>query len=92
MISEEIDRKDVALAGSLPITAVDACIERAAEKGIVFVPLSRIRRDPDVSGRSLHAGKPFFVSPTLPSNGTSRRSATSIAGTAMTARIGALLR
>ena len=65
MTSEEIDRKDVALAGSLPITAVDACIERAAEKGIVFVPLSRIRRDPDVSCRSPYAGKPFFVSPTF---------------------------
>ena len=65
MIAEEIDRKEVAIDGALPIPAVDEAIERAAEKGIVFTPPSRIERDPLVFRISPYAGKPFFISPTF---------------------------
>lgn len=45
MICEKIDRKEVARIGALPVTAVDAAMDRAVENGILFAPRSRIRRD-----------------------------------------------
>jgi selenobiotic family peptide radical SAM maturase len=65
MIAEEIDRKEVARAGALPIAAVDAALERAADKGIVLLPPSGIRRDPDPAGLSPLARQPFLASPTF---------------------------
>ena len=61
MIAEGIDRKDVARTGGLPIWAVDAAIERAAGKGIILLPASRIRRDPGRTGGSPYAVKPFVT-------------------------------
>ncbi len=43
MISEKIDRKDVARIGAIPVSAVDAAMEHAVEKGILFAPVSGIR-------------------------------------------------
>ena len=66
MIAEEIDRKDVALAGALPIAAVDAAYRTRRGKGdCVHSPLPHPDEILDVSGRSPYAGKPFFVSPTF---------------------------
>lgn len=45
MVFEKIDRKEVARIGALPVSAVDAAMERAVEKGILFAPRSRIQRD-----------------------------------------------
>ena len=45
MIFEKIGRKEVARIGALPVSAVDAAIERAVAKGILFAPGSRIQRD-----------------------------------------------
>jgi selenobiotic family peptide radical SAM maturase len=46
MIAEKITPEDVADAGNLPVGAVDAAIERAVRKGLLFAPRSLIRRDP----------------------------------------------
>ncbi|MFH1615418.1 MAG: thio(seleno)oxazole modification radical SAM maturase SbtM [Planctomycetota bacterium] len=46
MIAEKITPEEVADAGNLPIGAVDAAIDRAVRKGLVFAPRSLIRRDP----------------------------------------------
>jgi selenobiotic family peptide radical SAM maturase len=45
MIFEKIECKEVARIGLLPVAAVVAAVERAVEKGILFAPQSRIRRD-----------------------------------------------
>ena len=45
MIIENIDRKEVARIGDLPVVALDAAMERAVEKGILFSPRSSIRRE-----------------------------------------------
>ena len=56
MISESIGRREVAEEGALPITAVDACVDRAAKRGIIITPPSRIRRNFDVQRSvALHA-------------------------------------
>ncbi len=44
MIFEKIDRKEVARIGDMPVAAVDAAMERAVEKGILFAP------DPEFGG------------------------------------------
>jgi selenobiotic family peptide radical SAM maturase len=44
MILEKIDHKEVARIGSLPVSAVDAAIDRAVTNGILFAARSRIRR------------------------------------------------
>ncbi|MGD9974085.1 MAG: thio(seleno)oxazole modification radical SAM maturase SbtM [Desulfatirhabdiaceae bacterium] len=63
MIVEEIDSKEVARIGDLPVAAVNAAIERAAETGILFVPRSRIRRDFPVIERLSWSGEQILTSP-----------------------------
>jgi len=46
MVSENITAREVADLGGLPLSAVQAAIDRASEEGIVFLPSSRIRRTP----------------------------------------------
>lgn len=49
MISEGIDRKDLARTGKFPVNVIDAAMERVVEKGFVFIPASGIRRNWDIS-------------------------------------------
>ena len=49
MVAESIDPRHVSTTGNLPLAAVDAAIDRAAEQGLVLIPQSRIRRDPTFS-------------------------------------------
>lgn len=65
MISESIERKEVAQAGAISILAVDAAVERAVEKGIIIAPPSRIRRDFDIIEASPYAKKQFLISPSF---------------------------
>jgi selenobiotic family peptide radical SAM maturase len=46
MVVEGIDPQDAAVAGGLPVGAVDGAIHRAVSKGILLQPRSLIRRDP----------------------------------------------
>ncbi len=48
MLFEDIDRREVARIGALPIFAVDAAMDRAVDRGIIIAPPSRIRRDFDI--------------------------------------------
>jgi selenobiotic family peptide radical SAM maturase len=45
IVVEGIDPAEVAAAGQIPIGAVDAAIDRAARRGILIKPRSRIRRE-----------------------------------------------
>ena len=65
MISESIDRKEVAQAGALSILAVDAAVDRAVDRGIIIAPPSRIRRDFDIIEASPYARKQFLISPSF---------------------------
>ncbi|MGA2959736.1 MAG: hypothetical protein ABSF48_28980, partial [Thermodesulfobacteriota bacterium] len=46
MVVEGIEPKEVAHAGGLAVGAVDAAVDRAADRGILLQPGTRIRRDP----------------------------------------------
>ncbi len=63
MIFEKIDRREVARIGDLPVAAVDAAVERAAAKGIIFVPGPRIRRDFPIAASSAGSGGQYVTSP-----------------------------
>jgi len=65
MISENIDRKEVAQTGALPTFVVDALVDRAIEKGIIIAPPSLIRRNFDIIKTSPFAKKNFLVSPSF---------------------------
>ena len=45
MVSERIDPRQAATFGELSVEAVEAALERAADKGLLLAPASRIRRD-----------------------------------------------
>jgi selenobiotic family peptide radical SAM maturase len=47
MIFEGIDPDDVAAEGGLPVGAVYRALHRAADRGLILAPRSRICRDPD---------------------------------------------
>jgi selenobiotic family peptide radical SAM maturase len=65
MISENIGRKEVAEAGAAPIATVDACMDRAAKRGIIITPPSRIRRNFDFREASPHTREHFLISPSF---------------------------
>jgi selenobiotic family peptide radical SAM maturase len=65
MISEGIDRKVVAEVGALSIIAVDAAVDRAAKRGIIIKPPSRIRRNFAVRAASPYARDHFLISPSF---------------------------
>lgn len=46
VVVEGIDPRQVAATGNVPLAAIDAAIVRAAERGMVLIPRSRIRRNP----------------------------------------------
>lgn len=48
MVVEQIPNEDIAESGALPVGAVDAAVERAARRGLLLAPSSRLRRDPSV--------------------------------------------
>lgn len=47
MIVENIPSEEVAALGNVPIGAVDQAMDRAAQKGLVLLPETYIKRDPD---------------------------------------------
>jgi len=61
MTLEGIAPEEVASTGSIPVGAVDGALRRAAEKGLLLLPASRIRRDPAVFAAP--AREEFLVSP-----------------------------
>jgi len=65
MISERIDRKEIARTGGLPIRAVDDAMDRAIQGGIIIAPPSRIRRHFDIVEEAPYAKKQFLVSPSF---------------------------
>ncbi len=62
MALENIDAGDVAKIGAIPLVAVRAAVDRAAEKGIVFLPSSRLRRNRKVEEAFPYADEQFRVS------------------------------
>jgi selenobiotic family peptide radical SAM maturase len=65
MISESIDRKEVAQIGAISTFVVDAAVDRAIDRGIIIAPPSRIRRDFDIIEASPYAKKHFLISPSF---------------------------
>ena len=65
MISEGIDREEVAKEGALPIIAVDNAMDRAAKRGIIIAPPSRIRRHFDLREESPYTREHFLISPSF---------------------------
>ncbi len=65
MISENIDRKEVAQAGALSILAVDAAVDRAVDRGIIIAPPSRIRRDFNIREASPYTSRHYLISPSF---------------------------
>jgi hypothetical protein len=80
IIVEGIDPETVAVTGELPVGAVDAAIRRAASRGVLLAPRSRIRRDSSGEIR-LTFQQPtkqtnaFCLLLSLPFNGTSHKHA-----------------
>ena len=62
MVSEDIDARDVAKLGAIPLVAAQEAIDRAGEQGIIFLPASRIRRNRRIEEKSPCADEPFQVS------------------------------
>ncbi|MCJ7615139.1 MAG: thio(seleno)oxazole modification radical SAM maturase SbtM, partial [Desulfobacterales bacterium] len=65
MIVEGITPEEVAVAGNLPVGAVDAAIDRAVRKGLVFAPRSLIRRDPLCFTACENTDERFLSSPSF---------------------------
>ncbi|MBA3017017.1 MAG: selenobiotic family peptide radical SAM maturase [Proteobacteria bacterium] len=65
MIVEGITPEEVADAGNLPVGAVDAAIDRAVRKGLVFAPHSLIRRDPLCFPGCENTEERFLASPSF---------------------------
>ncbi|MBN1545421.1 MAG: selenobiotic family peptide radical SAM maturase [Syntrophaceae bacterium] len=65
MISEQIDQREVARQGTLPVSAIDAAIERATAKGIILAPPSKIRRDIQGKQGVSCFDEPFLASPSF---------------------------
>jgi len=62
MAVEGISAEEVAAEGKLPVSAVDALIDRAVQCGIVLSPLSRLRRDPAVFAAQRKSDEEFLLS------------------------------
>jgi selenobiotic family peptide radical SAM maturase len=62
MAAEGISSEAVAAEGKLPVSAVDAVIDRAVRSGIVLSPPSRLRRDPAVFTAKRMSDEEFLVS------------------------------
>lgn len=63
IIVEGIDPETVAATGELPIGVVDAAIRRAASRGVLLAPRSRIRRDSTDFPTADQADERFLSSP-----------------------------
>jgi len=63
MVVEQIAPETVAAHGGLPIGAVDAALFRAAARGLVLTPPSRIRRDPALVRSNNGIPEQFLSSP-----------------------------
>lgn len=62
MVIENIDARDVSILGAIPLIAARVAVDRAAEKGILFLPSSRIRRNRKVEEASPYTDEQFQVS------------------------------
>ena len=63
IVMEEVKTEEVALAGKVPVGAVDAVVDRAIEKGILLAPPSGIQRDPSRFPIGKDTGNDFLSSP-----------------------------
>ncbi len=63
MVVENIDPKEAAEVGGLPVGAVDAAIHRAIYRGLLIAPPSEIRRDPASFPRGEVTEPRLFSSP-----------------------------
>jgi selenobiotic family peptide radical SAM maturase len=65
MTAENIGACDIARLGAIPPAAVGAAMDRAAEKGLIFLQPSRIRRSRDREEISPCTDESFLVSPSF---------------------------
>jgi selenobiotic family peptide radical SAM maturase len=63
MVMEGISPESVAARGKLPVGAVDAALSRAASRGLVLMPPSRIRRDPSFARSGNGTFEQYLTSP-----------------------------
>jgi len=63
IVMEEIKAEEAALAGKVPVGAVDAAVDHAVEKGILLAPPSGIRRDPSTFPIGQDTRDDFLSSP-----------------------------
>lgn len=61
VVIEELDPREVASRGGLPVAAVNSAIDRAVSSGILLAPESLIRRDPAVIDMYPKVGDEFLV-------------------------------
>jgi selenobiotic family peptide radical SAM maturase len=65
MVVEGISSEDVAVQGGLPLGAVDAAMSRAVSSGLILMPHSRIRRDPELFPRNHSIPNQYLSSPSF---------------------------
>ncbi len=65
MMVEGVDSATIAAQGALPVTAVDAAVDRAVEKGLLLRPGSRIFREPACFPSYRKTEERFLSSPTF---------------------------
>ncbi|MEK6742541.1 MAG: thio(seleno)oxazole modification radical SAM maturase SbtM [Nitrospirota bacterium] len=62
MAVEGLSAEAVAAEGKLPVSAVDAVIDRAVRQGLLLAPPSKLRRDPAVFAAKRKSDEEFLVS------------------------------
>jgi selenobiotic family peptide radical SAM maturase len=65
LLAEGIDPVQAAAEAHVPVRAIDSAIERAATRGIVLAPASRIRRDPAAYRAGAEVSEDILSSPTF---------------------------
>ncbi len=63
MIAEEIDHREIEKLGKLPVGGINAVIDRAASRGIILKPQTRIKRNPTIFNRRSNTNKIYLSSP-----------------------------
>lgn len=62
MAAEDISADTVAAEGNIPVSAVDAVIDRAVRQGLLLAPPSKLRRDPAVFTAKRKSDEEFLIS------------------------------
>jgi selenobiotic family peptide radical SAM maturase len=65
MAAESIPAETVAAAGGVPVSAVEAAVERATRQGLLLGPPSLLRRDTSVFTAARPADKEFLATPSF---------------------------